>query len=60
MDSEWEIYSFEVNPETYKLMNHDNFPNVNFINKGVWVDNIDKHLSIESQMLKICRTPLKS
>ena len=53
MDSEWEIYSFEVNPETYKLMNHDNFPNVNFINKGVWVDNIDKHLSIESQMLKI-------
>lgn len=47
MDLSWEIYSFEVNPETYKMMNHNNFPNVKFINKGIWTDDIEKELSVE-------------
>ena len=39
IDSDWIVYSFEANPEVYKLMNHSLFPNVTFINKAVWISN---------------------
>ena len=47
INSDWIVYSFEANPEVYKLMNHSLFPTVTFINKAVWTDNTEKKLSIE-------------
>jgi hypothetical protein len=55
IDLDWIVYSFEANPEAYKLMNHSLFPNVTFINKAVWIDNIDKKLSIEIWPGKVSR-----
>jgi FkbM family methyltransferase len=47
MDSDWEITSFEVNPNTFKYMDKTKFPNVKFINKGLWNENCKRNLMIE-------------
>ena len=47
MDENWTIYSFEVNPNTFNCIDKSNFPNVKFINKGVWSEDCKRMLTIE-------------
>jgi FkbM family methyltransferase len=47
MDNSWNIYSFEVNPITFNQIDKSLFPNVNFINKGVWSEDCTRKLTTE-------------
>jgi hypothetical protein len=47
VNDEWIIYSFDVNPEIFNSIVIEKYPNVKFVNKGVWINDEFKELNVE-------------
>jgi FkbM family methyltransferase len=47
IDESWIVYSFDANPDVYNHIDKSKFPNVSFINEGVWNESCYRPLAQE-------------
>ncbi len=47
IDKDWIVYSFDVNPDVFDYIDKSKYPNVNFINEGVWFEYCEKFINQE-------------
>lgn len=47
IDNSWMVYSFDVNPDVFDYIDKSKYPNVNFINEGVWSESCERFINQE-------------
>jgi hypothetical protein len=47
VDDTWIVYSFDANPDVFNYIDKSKYPNVHFVNEGVWFESCDRFLNQE-------------